>query len=112
VAEPVPVELRLTPAAVAQRIAKFLAGLERANRQPNRREAYHLREALEMIENERYAEAEAAVIRAEQVAPLPVHVARLVETNIVLGIAQMREAVARFQEAEEPLRPHSEQLKL
>lgn len=78
------------PAALARRIERFLRGLERVRRQPNRREAYHLREALEMIENERYADAEAAVIKAEHASPLPAHVAALVETNNLGTAEQLR----------------------
>ena len=35
---------------VALRITRFLAGLERARRQPNRREGYHLRDALQRMD--------------------------------------------------------------
>lgn len=97
-AEPAPVDPHLTPAALAQRIKKFLAGIERARRQPNRREAYHLREALEMIENKRYADAEGAVIKAEHAAPLPVHVATMVETNNLGTVEQLRVALGQLME--------------
>ena len=63
-----PADQHLSRTTLAQRISKRLAALERAKRQPNRREAYHLREALEMMENERYADAEAAVVKAEHLA--------------------------------------------
>ena len=86
------------PAALAQRIERFLRGLERVKRQPNRREAYHLREALEMIENERYADAEAAVIKAEHASPLPAHVATLVETNILGTADQLRAELGKILE--------------
>lgn len=84
------------PAGLAQRIEKLLRGLERAKRQPNRREAYHLREALEMIETERYAEAEAAVIKAEHASPLPAHVATLVETNNLGTAEQLRSELGKI----------------
>ncbi|WP_147156380.1 hypothetical protein [Reyranella soli] len=100
-AEPATSDQELSRAALAQRISKLLAALERAKRQPNRREAYHLREALEMIENERYVDAEAAVIKAEHLAPLPAHVAKLVPTNNVWGIKQIREALDRLEGREQ-----------
>ena len=84
--------------ALAQRIERFLRGLERVRRQPNRREAYYLREALEMIENERYAEAEAAVIKAEHASPLPAHVAALVETNNLGTPEQLRSELEKILE--------------
>jgi len=96
-AEPAAEAHHLSRAALTQRMSTLLAALERANRQPNRREAYHLREALEMIENERYADAEAAVIKAEHLAPLPVHVAKLLPTNNLWGIEQIREALGRLE---------------
>ena len=96
--EPTPADQHPTPAALAERIAKFLAGLERAGRQPNRRESYHLREALEMIESERYNDAEAAVIKAEHAAPLPAHAASLVQTNELGAVEHLRAALGQILE--------------
>jgi hypothetical protein len=94
--EPAPEDHRLSRTALIQRISKLLTAIERATRQPNRREAYYLREALELMENERYADAEAAVIKAEHLAPLPAHIARLLPTNNVWSVEQMREALGRL----------------
>ena len=62
--------------ALALRVDRFLRGLERAKRQPNRRESYHVVEALDMLREARYADGDAAMTRAERVAPLPDAAAR------------------------------------
>lgn len=62
--------------ALALRIDRFLRGLERARRQPNRRESYHVVEALDLLREARYADGDAALTRAERVAPLPEAAAR------------------------------------
>ena len=79
-----------------QRIARFLAGLERARRQPNRREAYHLRDALEQLQTERYDESEQALLRAERSEPLPGHVANLLVTNESVTVRQLRDELDRI----------------
>jgi hypothetical protein len=73
-----------------QRIDRFLAGFERMKRQPNRREGYHVRDALEHLQSERYREAEEALIKAEHVAPLPAHVASMLATNQSVTVVQLR----------------------
>jgi hypothetical protein len=83
---------------MSQRITRFLAGLERARRQPNRREGYHLRDALEQMQAERYDEGEQALLRAERSAPLPGHVANLLATNQGVTIRQLREELQRIVE--------------
>ena len=79
-----------------QRITRFLAGLERARRQPNRRETYHLRAALERMEAQDYAQSEDAVQRAERSAPLPGHVANLLTTNESVTVRQLRDELDRI----------------
>jgi hypothetical protein len=83
---------------LTHRFSRFLGGLERARRQPNRREAYHLRDALERLQAEQYTESEEALVRAERSAPLPVHVANLLTTNEVVTIAQLRDQLRRIVE--------------
>ena len=56
---------------VAQRIERFLNGLERARRPPNRRELHHLREAFQKLEAGQYPEGEDAMLNAERIAPIP-----------------------------------------
>lgn len=81
---------------VARRITRFLAGLERARRQPNRREAYHLRDALQHMEAQEYAQGEDALMRAERSAPLPGHVANLLATNESVTVRQLRDELDRI----------------
>jgi len=75
---------------VAQRISRFLRGLERARRQPNRREAYHLRVALEQLRAAQYADSDAAMTNAERCAPLPAQVASLIATNEPVTVVQLQ----------------------
>ena len=56
---------------LAVRIAVLLQGWERHRRDPNRREAFHVMEALHCLRSGRYGEGEAAVARAELVRPIP-----------------------------------------
>src|SRR3954465_15775532 len=81
---------------ITQRTARFLGGLERARRQPNRREAYHLRHALERLQAEQYAESEEALQRAERSEPLPGHVANLLATNESVTVGQLRDELGRI----------------
>ena len=90
--------MNLNPAAedgtphrdVAQRIGRFLRGLERARRQPNRREAYHLRLALEHLRAAQYADSDEAMKNAERCAPLPAQVASLITTNEPVTVIQLQ----------------------
>jgi hypothetical protein len=75
---------------VTQRIGRFLRGLERARRQPNRREAYHLRLALEHLRTARYADSDEAMKNAERCAPLPAQVASLITTNEPVTVVQLQ----------------------
>jgi hypothetical protein len=85
-------------AQIAHRFARFLSGLERARRQPNRRETYHLRHALERLEAQQYAESEEALLKAERSVPLPEHVANLLATNESLTLRQLRDELRRIVE--------------
>jgi hypothetical protein len=58
---------------ISQRIRRFLAGLERARRQPNRREAYHICMAMEHLHAGRLSESEEALCKAERIDPVPPH---------------------------------------
>jgi hypothetical protein len=75
---------------VALRIGRFLRGLERARRQPNRREAYHLRLALEHLRAGQHADSDEAMKNAERCAPLPAQVASLVTTNEPVTVVQLQ----------------------
>lgn len=76
---------------VAQRIGRFLRGLERARRQPNRREAYHLRLALEHLRAGQHADGDMAMANAERCAPLPTQVASLITTNDPVTVVQLQQ---------------------
>jgi hypothetical protein len=54
-----------------RRIRRFVAILERARRQPNRREAYHVLFALECLQGGKYEEGGKAMRDAEHVVALP-----------------------------------------
>jgi hypothetical protein len=56
---------------LAARIAILLQGWERHRRDPNRREAFHVMEALRCLRSGHYDEGDAAVARAELVRPIP-----------------------------------------
>jgi hypothetical protein len=56
---------------LAFRIALLLQGWERHGRDPNRREAFHVMEALGALRSGRYEDGEAAVQRAALVRPIP-----------------------------------------
>jgi len=59
-------------------------------RQPNRREGYHVRDALQHLGSERYREGEEALLKAEHVAPLPAHVASMLATNQLATVVELR----------------------
>jgi hypothetical protein len=81
--------------AVAQRIERFLNGLDRAGRAPNRREVYYLREALQMLEAGLYPEGEDAMHKAERVASIPEAAATAVATNDDATTDEMRAELGR-----------------
>jgi hypothetical protein len=77
--------------APAKRIARLLLGLERARRAPNRREAYHLREALARLAEGHLEQAEDAIAKAERPAPIPVDSAHALSTNNTPLVMELRE---------------------
>jgi hypothetical protein len=76
--------------ALAQRIDRFVKGLERARRSPNRRESHHLVEALRCLQDGRHEAGQTAMANAERVAPLPPEAAALVATNQPVGVRELR----------------------
>ena len=56
---------------LAQRLDRQIKALERARRNPNRREAYYLLAALECLKSGSSEEGLEAMLKAERVAPLP-----------------------------------------
>jgi len=79
--------------ALVQRIDRFVRGLERARRMPNRRESHHIIEALRCLRDGRYEAGETAMANAERVAPLPPEAAGLLESNQPVGINELRAAL-------------------
>ena len=61
---------------LAQRLDRLVAGLERAKRDSNRREAYYALLALEYLQTGEVEKGMEAVLRAERVAALPPKIAR------------------------------------
>ena len=79
-----------------QRIDRYLIGLARARRQPNRRESYHVRDALEHLQADRPGDGEEAILKAERAAPLPPHVASMLATNKPTTLEELRVQLQRI----------------
>ena len=82
--------------SISQRIRRFLAGLERARRQPNRREAYHICMAMEHLHAARPSESEEALRKAERVDPVPPDSATQLPFNETPTVEQMCTALDRL----------------
>ena len=78
---------------LSDRIGRFLTQLERNRRPPSRRERYHLVEALQALYDGRPEDSEAALGRAEAVAPLPPHLAAQVIPSDTLTVESLREGL-------------------
>jgi hypothetical protein len=81
---------------LVQRIDRYLIGLARVKRQPNRRESYHVRDALEHLLADRHGDGEEAILKAERAAPLPPHVASMLETNKPTTLEELRAQLQRI----------------
>lgn len=79
--------------ALAQRIDRFVKGLERARRSPNRRESFHVIAALQSLQDGQYAAGETAMVNAERVAPLPPEAATRPESDQPVAAAELRTAL-------------------
>ena len=79
--------------SLAQRIDRFVKGLERAKRAPNRRESHHVVAALRCLHDGRYEEGRLAMMNAERVAPLPPEAANLVKSNDPESVPELRAAL-------------------
>jgi hypothetical protein len=79
--------------SLSNRIDGFLTRLERIKRPPNRRERYHLVEAMQNLYEGRSEEVEAALARAEKIEPLPPHLtAQLIPSDSVT-VKNLREGL-------------------
>jgi hypothetical protein len=84
---------------VAERIDRFLTGLERARRLPNRRELFWLRGALENLEEGRYQAGEEAMDKAERTTPIPEHATNDLATNVSATVDQLRAQLDQIMKA-------------
>jgi len=85
---------------VADRIDRFLKGLERTGRQPNRRELFWLHEALANLQEGQYPGGEEAMDKAERALPIPEHAANDLSTNAGVTAEQLRVQLDRIMKAE------------
>ena len=84
---------------VAERIGRFLAGLDGARRLPNRRELFWLRAALANLDEGRYPAGEDAMDKAERSMPIPEHAASDLATNAGMPVAELRGLLAQIMNA-------------
>jgi hypothetical protein len=85
---------------VAERIDRFLDGLRRARRAPNRRELFWLRDALANLEQGQYPAGEDAMDKAERTLPIPEHAANDLRTNASASVEQLRAQLDQIMKAE------------
>jgi len=78
---------------LARRIHRYIAGLERARRQANRRESHHLVAALRLLRDGRYEAGQAAMTDAERLAPIPPEAASRLESNNTAPVHELRAAL-------------------
>jgi hypothetical protein len=78
---------------IVQRLHRMLHGIERAQRNPNRREAYHIALAIEHVDAGQFAESEEAIRSAERVDPIPPAIAAETSLNVPPTVSQLRAAL-------------------
>ncbi|TAJ97370.1 MAG: hypothetical protein EPO10_00850 [Reyranella sp.] len=78
---------------LCQRIHRFVLVLERFRRNPNRREAYHILSAIELLREGRYEAGLEAVRAAEHVAPIPDGLALLPGLHDDMTAVELRQAL-------------------
>ena len=78
---------------LSNRIDRFLTQLERHRRPPNRRERYHLVEALQHLYEGRSEEVEAALVRAEKIEPIPSHLTAQLTPSDSVTVKTLREGL-------------------
>ena len=77
-----------------RRFGRLFNAVDSHKRPLNRRESFHLRHFLGFLKEGLWEEADAAVSRAEQVAPIPARFADLPSTNEVVETAELRTRLA------------------
>lgn len=75
---------------LTRRFARFLNAVDSHKRLLNRRESFHLQSFLGFLKEGLREEADAALSRAEQVAPIPARFADLPSTNELVETAELR----------------------
>lgn len=85
---------------VAERFDRFLNILQRARRQPNRRELFWLRHALVNLQEAEYPAGEDAMDKAERTLPIPEHAANDLSTNAGMTVEQLRAQLGQIMKAE------------
>ena len=86
---------------MAERIDRFLAGLDRARRLPNRRELFWLRAALANLGESGYSAGEEAMDKAERTLPIPEHAASDLATNAGMAVTELRGQLDRIMKVAE-----------
>ena len=84
---------------VADRIDRFLGGLQGARRQPNPRELFWLRDALMNLQEGQYPAGEDAMDRAERMLAIPEHAANDPSTNAGETVEQLRTQLDQIMKA-------------
>ena len=85
---------------VADRLNRFLNGLQSARRLPNRRELFWFREALVNLQEGQYSAGEAAMDKAERALPVPEHAVSDLSTNAGATVEQLRAQLDQIMKAE------------
>ena len=85
---------------VAERVGRFLNALQRARRQPNRRELFWLRHALVNLQDAAYPAGEEAMDKAERTLPIPAHAAHDPGTNAGTTVEHLRAELGQIMKAE------------
>jgi hypothetical protein len=75
---------------VADRIDRFLNGLQGARRPPNRRELFWFSDALVNLEAGQYPAGEEAMDKAERTHAIPEHAAKDPSTTAGVAVEQLR----------------------
>jgi hypothetical protein len=86
---------------VADRFDRFLNGLQQAQRQPNRRELYWLRQALVSLQEADYPSGEDGIDKAERLLAIPEHAANDPDINTGATVDELREQLDRIMNAKE-----------
>jgi hypothetical protein len=84
---------------VAERIDRFLNGLQQARRQPNRRELFWLRQALVHLQEAEYPAGEDALDKAERAVAVPEHAASDPSSNAGTTVDELRQQLGQIMNA-------------